>query len=318
MIKIENLVKFYGEYQALKGISCTINKGEIVGFLGPNGAGKSTMMRIITGYLPATSGYVHLDEFEVYENPIEVKRRIGYTPENVSLYNEMSVSEYLKFCSMLKGIKNKDRKKRIDETIQLTGLTEYRNRLIGHLSKGYKQRTGIAQAILSDPDVLILDEPTSGLDPNQLIDIRALIKNLAGKRTVILSTHILSEVEEMCERALIIDQGVLIAEDTIEGLKVAMDKEILGANIELKVDGKREKEALQAIREVEGVVQAYEGTRGNIIVEGERGLDIRPIIARHIINKGFNLVELKSLERSLEDVFIYFTDKKKNENKDQE
>ncbi len=312
MIKVDNLVKFYGEHQALKGISCNINKGEIVGFLGPNGAGKSTMMRIITGYLPATSGYVYLDNSEVYEDPISVKKRIGYMPENVSLYNEMSILEYLKFFAMLKGIPKKQKKISIDNTIELTGLGQYKHRLIGHLSKGYKQRTGLAQAILNDPDVLILDEPTSGLDPNQLIEIRSLIKNLGGSRTVILSTHILTEVEDMCERALIIDKGVLIAEDTIKELKRTMDAEILGSNVELKVL-KNIDNALMAVREVTGVKQAYKGNSDNILIEGESGIDIRPVVVKHIVNSGFDILEIKSIERSLEEVFIHLTAKKKKD-----
>ncbi|WP_157152346.1 ABC transporter ATP-binding protein, partial [Brachyspira sp. SAP_772] len=171
MIKVDNVVKYYGEHLALKGVSYTINKGEIVGFLGPNGAGKSTMMRIITGYLPATSGYVYLDDYEVYDNPIELKKRIGYMPENVSLYTEMTVTDYLKFCAKLKGVPSKKVKSAVENTIEITGLTKYKDRIIGHLSKGYRQRTGIAQAIIHDPEVLILDEPTSGLDPNQLIEV---------------------------------------------------------------------------------------------------------------------------------------------------
>lgn len=315
MIKVENLVKYYGEYLALKGVSYTINKGEIVGFLGPNGAGKSTMMRIITGYLPATSGYVYLDDYEVYDNPIELKKRMGYMPENVSLYTEMTVQDYLTFSAKLKGIPFKQIKSSVEKVIEETGLTNYRNRIIGHLSKGYKQRTGIAQAIIHDPEVLILDEPTSGLDPNQLIDVRALIKRLGGSRTVILSTHILSEVEDTCERALIIDSGELIAEDTIEGLKTAMDREILGGNIILKV-ANRVEDAVVAVREVYGVVQSEIDQFGSILVECERGNDVRANIVKHLVNNSFEVIELKTKERSLEEVFIYFTDKKKNEDFD--
>ncbi|WP_297276958.1 ABC transporter ATP-binding protein [uncultured Brachyspira sp.] len=315
MIKVDNIVKYYGEHLALKGVSYTINKGEVVGFLGPNGAGKSTMMRIITGYLPATSGYVYLDDYEVYDNPIEIKKRIGYMPENVSLYTEMTVMDYLRFCAKLKGIPAKHVKTALDNTIEITGLTKYRNRIIGHLSKGYKQRTGIAQAIIHDPDVLILDEPTSGLDPNQLIEVRSLIKSLGGTRTVILSTHILSEVEDTCERALIIDSGELIAEDTIEGLKMAMDREILGGNIELKVAGRHE-DALLCVREVNGVIQAESNSYGDIIIECERGNDSRASIVKHLVNNNFEVLEIRAKERSLEEVFIYFTDKKKNEDFD--
>ena len=315
MIKVDNIVKYYGEHLALKGVSYTINKGEVVGFLGPNGAGKSTMMRIITGYLPATSGYVYLDDYEVYDNPIEIKKRIGYMPENVSLYTEMTVMDYLRFCAKLKGIPAKHVKTALDNTIEITGLTKYRNRIIGHLSKGYKQRTGIAQAIIHDPDVLILDEPTSGLDPNQLIEVRSLIKSLGGTRTVILSTHILSEVEDTCERALIIDSGELIAEDTIEGLKMAMDREILGGNIELKVAGRHE-DALLCVREVNGVIQAESNSYGDIIIECERGNDSRAAIVKYLVNNNFEVLEIRAKERSLEEVFIYFTDKKKNEDFD--
>ena len=315
MIKVDNVVKYYGEHLALKGVSYTINKGEIVGFLGPNGAGKSTMMRIITGYLPATSGYVYLDDYEVYDNPIELKKRIGYMPENVSLYTEMTVTDYLKFCAKLKGVPGKKVKSAVENTIEITGLTKYKDRIIGHLSKGYRQRTGIAQAIIHDPEVLILDEPTSGLDPNQLIEVRALIKSLGGSRTVILSTHILSEVEDTCERALIIDSGELIAEDTIEGLKMAMDREILGGNIELKV-ADRQDDALLCVREVNGVVQAEADNFGTIIIECERGNDSRADIVKHLVNNNFDVLEIKSKERSLEEVFIYFTDKKKNQDFD--
>ena len=315
MIKVDNVVKYYGEHLALKGVSYTINKGEIVGFLGPNGAGKSTMMRIITGYLPATSGYVYLDDYEVYDNPIELKKRIGYMPENVSLYTEMTVIDYLKFCAKLKGVAGKKVKSAVENTIEITGLTKYKDRIIGHLSKGYRQRTGIAQAIIHDPEVLILDEPTSGLDPNQLIEVRSLIKSLGGSRTVILSTHILSEVEDTCERALIIDSGELIAEDTIEGLKMAMDREILGGNIELKVSD-RQDDALLCVREVNGVIQAETDNFGTIIIECERGNDSRADIVKHLVNNSFDVLEIKSKERSLEEVFIYFTDKKKNQDFD--
>lgn len=315
MIKVDNIVKYYGEHLALKGVSYTINKGEIVGFLGPNGAGKSTMMRIITGYLPATSGYVYLDDYEIYDNPIELKRRIGYMPENISLYTEMTVIDYLKFAAKLKGIERKHIKSALENTIEITGLTKYRDRIIGHLSKGYRQRTGIAQAIIHDPEVLILDEPTSGLDPNQLIEVRSLIKSLGGTRTVILSTHILSEVEDTCERALIIDSGELIAEDTIEGLKTAMDREILGGNIELKVAGRVE-DALICVREVQGVIQAETDNFGSIIIECERGNDIRASIVKHLVQGDFEVLEIRAKERTLEEVFIYFTDKKKSEDFD--
>ena len=235
MIRVDNIVKYYGEHLALKGISYTINKGEIVGFLGPNGAGKSTMMRIITGYLPATSGFVYLDDYEIYDNPIELKRKIGYMPENISLYTEMTVIDYLKFAAKLKGISRKHIKSALENTIEITGLTKYKDRIIGHLSKGYKQRTGIAQAIIHDPEVLILDEPTSGLDPNQLIEVRSLIKSLGGTRTVILSTHILSEVEATCSRAIIINKGNIIADDTPENLSLNFGNNDKSSTIKISI-----------------------------------------------------------------------------------
>lgn len=308
MIKVENVFKNYGEHKALKGISYTINKGEIVGFLGPNGAGKSTMMRIITGYLPATSGYVYLDNDEIYDNPIAVKKRIGYMPENISLYNEMRVYDYLSFSTNLKGVPKNNKKSAISNSIELTGLEEYSNRLIGHLSKGYRQRVGLAQAIINDPDVLILDEPTSGLDPSQLVEIRALIKSLGGSRTVILSTHILSEVEETCERALIIDNGKLIAEDTIEGLKQKMDEEILGGNLLIKVIANQE-EAASAIREIPNVIQVHLDNSFNIIVEVERGINITPKIVKYLVDKNFEILDVHPTKRTLEEVFIYFTER---------
>lgn len=227
----------------------------------------------------------------------------------------MTVTDYLKFCAKLKGVPSKKVKSAVENTIEITGLTKYKDRIIGHLSKGYRQRTGIAQAIIHDPEVLILDEPTSGLDPNQLIEVRALIKSLGGTRTVILSTHILSEVEDTCERALIIDSGELIAEDTIEGLKMAMDREILGGNIELKV-ADRQNDALLCVREVNGVVQAETDNFGTIIIECERGNDSRAEIVKHLVNNNFDVLEIKPKERSLEEVFIYFTDKKKNQDFD--
>lgn len=311
MIKVDNVVKFYGEYQALKGLSFSIDTGEIVGFLGPNGAGKTTMMRIITGYLPATSGNVYVDNFEVYEDPISVKKRIGYMPENISLYEEMTVADYLGFSASLKGIEKKLRKEAIDRAIEKTNLEKYKNRLIGHLSKGYRQRTGLAQAIINNPAVLILDEPTSGLDPKQLIEIRTLIKNLGGEHTVILSTHILSEVEDVCKRALIIDQGTLIASDTIEGLKHTVDSEVLGGNVILKVAENTEN-AVVTVRGVDGVVQAYIDIFNNIVVECSRGFDIRADIAKRLVDENFRLLEIKTMDRTLEEVFVYLTEKTKN------
>src|SRR5579863_5622592 len=218
MIKVEGLTKRYARTLAVDNISFEVNKGEIVGFLGPNGAGKTTTMRVLTCFLPPTSGKVNVAGFDVLENPQEVKKRIGYLPETPPLYPEMEVVEYLTFVGKLKGISGADVAKRVDEVAGRCAVGDVRNKLIGQLSKGYRQRVGLAQAILHNPDVLILDEPTSGLDPKQIIETRELIRSLAGDHTIILSTHILSEVEHSCERVIIINQGKLVAQDTVTNL----------------------------------------------------------------------------------------------------
>lgn len=308
MISVENVVKFYEDYQALKNISFNIKKGEIVGLLGPNGAGKTTTMRIITGFIPATEGHVYIDGNEVYENPEMTKRLTGYMPENISLYTDMRVCDYLHFCAKLKHTEKKNIKNRIDEIVEKTALTEYRNRIIGHLSKGYRQRVGLAQSILHDPAVLILDEPTVGLDPNQIIEIRKLIKGLSGERTVILSTHILSEVEETCDRVLIINKGELIASDFIDNLKKTVDKEIGVSNIELKLTEKQN-DALDFIRSIENVSAVEINKAGVIRIKTNK--DIRSIISRKLVEKGFEILEMRSKEMTLEEVFLHFTKGKK-------
>jgi gliding motility-associated transport system ATP-binding protein len=218
MIKVEGLTKRYARTIAVNDISFEVEKGQIVGFLGPNGAGKTTTMRILTGFLPATAGKANVAGFDVQENPMEVKKRIGYLPETPPLYPEMEVSEYLEFAGQLKGIAKADIKRRTDDAIGRCSLGDVRSKLIGKLSKGYRQRVGIAQAIIHNPDVLILDEPTSGLDPKQIIEIRELLRALAGEHTIILSTHILSEVEHSCERVIIISQGKVVAQDSVANL----------------------------------------------------------------------------------------------------
>ena len=214
MIKVENLTKSYGNFQALKGVSFTVKKGEILGFLGPNGAGKTTTMRILTCFFPATSGKASIAGYDVFEESLEVRKRIGYLPENVPLYPEMKVTDYLKFVAGVKGVSRKAINERVSVVMEECVLTHMSHKLVGQLSKGYRQRVGIAQALVNEPDVLILDEPTVGLDPKQIIEIRKLIKGLAGRRTVILSTHILPEVSMTCQRVIIINDGRVIASDT--------------------------------------------------------------------------------------------------------
>jgi ABC-2 type transport system ATP-binding protein len=218
MIEVANLSKRYGDLAAVRDVSFTAPSGKIVGFLGPNGAGKTTTMRIITGFLPATSGTVRVEGFDVFEQSTEVRRRIGYLPENPPLYNEMSVTGYLRFVARLKGLARADVESALERVLDTCGLRAMRDRLLGHLSKGFRQRVGLAQALIHDPPVLILDEPTIGLDPRQIIEIRSLIKTLGGKRTIVLSTHILPEVAQVCDKVVIINDGHVVVEDELANL----------------------------------------------------------------------------------------------------
>jgi len=225
MIEVRNLTKRYGDLVAVDRVSFTAKKGEIVGFLGPNGAGKTTTMRIITGFLPATTGTVTVEDFDIFDDAHEVRKRIGYLPENPPLYADMTVTSYLEFVGRIKDVPRAALPDAVDRAVQRCGLTEVRRRVLGHLSKGFRQRVGLAQALIHEPDVLILDEPTIGLDPRQIREIRSLIKELAGQRTVILSTHILQEVVQICQKVVIINEGRVVVEDTIENLTREMSLE---------------------------------------------------------------------------------------------
>jgi ABC-2 type transport system ATP-binding protein len=218
MIEVANLSKRYGDLRAIEGVSFTAGSGQILGFLGPNGAGKTTTMRIITGFMPATAGTVRVEGFDVFEQSNEVRRRIGYLPENPPLYNDMAVAPYLRFVARLKGIARREVGEALERVLATCGLDHVRDRLLGHLSKGYRQRVGLAQALIHDPPVLVLDEPTIGLDPRQIRDIRALVRTLGGKRTIVLSTHILSEVTEVCDKVVIINDGRIALEDQLANL----------------------------------------------------------------------------------------------------
>lgn len=304
MIKVQNLCKSYGDFQALKGVSFTVKKGEILGFLGPNGAGKTTTMRILTCFFPATSGKATIAGYDVFEEPEEVKKRIGYLPENVPLYLDMTVTDYLTFVAGIKGVKSSNVKKRVNTVMEECVLTHMSHKLVGELSKGYRQRVGIAQALVNEPEVLILDEPTVGLDPKQIIEIRKLIKGLAGERTVILSTHILPEVSMTCQRVIIINDGTIIASDTPDNLT----SKIQGANrLILKVEGPSI-EVIKNIEAIKGVIKvsknAEEGKVVELTVDSEKGLDIRRHIPPVIIQKGWGLLEQKPLQMSLEDIFV--------------
>jgi ABC-2 type transport system ATP-binding protein len=305
MIVVENLTKYYGTLPAIQGVSFRVEKGEILGFLGPNGAGKTTTMRILTGFMPATSGTATVAGYDVFKDSLEVRKRIGYLPENVPIYNDMEVSAYLNFVTEVKGVPKKLRKEKIQQVIKSCGLESVSNRLIKNLSKGFRQRVGLAQALVNDPEVLILDEPTMGLDPKQITEIRHLIKELATEKTIILSSHILPEVSMICQRVVIINQGKVVAEDTTENLT---SRSQTSRRILLQVDGPPEV-VLKTLKEVNGVtrVQRKDQVTGNIFnyeVEASKDRDVRRDLAQVIVQSGNGLLELRPVEVSLEDVFV--------------
>ncbi|MBQ1719774.1 MAG: gliding motility-associated ABC transporter ATP-binding subunit GldA [Bacteroidales bacterium] len=301
-IEVRNITKVFGEQKALDNVSFDISNGEIVGFLGPNGAGKSTLMKIITGYIPATEGDVFINGKNILENPIEIRKKLGYLPEQNPLYFDMYIVEYLEFVAGIYGIKNK--KARIDEVVELTGLSPEINKKIGTLSKGYKQRVGLAQAIIHDPEVLILDEPTSGLDPNQIIEIRNLIKNLGKEKTVILSTHIMQEVEAICDRILLIKKGVLLANDKAEDFGHLGDESRSTLLVEL--DGEiAEKEFSQ----IKGVKTVKRQSPTRFVIEYNHSNDIRKEVFNLAVQKGRAVLSMQEKEKSIEEVFAELTNK---------
>ena len=307
MIEVEGLTKRYGRATAVDGVSFRVEKGEILGFLGPNGAGKTTTMRILTCYLPPTVGAARVAGYDVFTQPMEVKKRVGYLPETPPLYPDMEVAEYLDFCARIKGVPAKERRQRVADAIEKCRVGDVRNKLIGKLSKDYRQRVGLAQAILHNPEVLILDEPTAGLDPKQIIETRELIRGLGGSHTVILSTHILPEVSMTCGRVVIINQGRVVAEDTPDNLT----RRLKGAGTtRLEVRGDETK-ALEAVRAVPGVIAAHArpGHDGVAVidVEAEAGRDVRSELAWAIVTQGQGLVGLQQLGMSLEEIFLHLT-----------
>jgi ABC-2 type transport system ATP-binding protein len=309
MIKVEGLTKRYARTVAVDNISFEVEKGGIVGFLGPNGAGKTTTMRVLTCFLPPTSGSANVAGFDVLENPLEVKKRIGYLPESPPLYPEMEVQEYLTFVGRLKGISSADVGRRVNEVSERCAVGDVQTKLIGKLSKGYRQRVGLAQAIIHNPEVLILDEPTSGLDPKQIIETRELIRGLAGDHTIILSTHILSEIEHSCDKVIIISHGKLVATDTVANLT----NRLRGSEaVALEVDaGLPEAEVRSRLEQVAGVsrVMYKESRDGRHIFEVEslQGRSIRADLARAVVNAGWNLNELRTVGLSLETIFLQLT-----------
>lgn len=312
MIKVEGLTKRYARTVAVDNISFEVEKGQIVGFLGPNGAGKTTTMRVLTCFLPPTAGKASVAGFDVLEQPMEVKKRIGYLPETPPVYPEMEVIEYLKFVGKLKGIASGDVDRRVDEVMERCAVSDVRTKLIGKLSKGYRQRVGLAQAIIHNPDVLILDEPTSGLDPKQIIETRELIRSLSGDHTIILSTHILSEVEHSCERVIIISKGKLAAIDSVANLTNRLrGSEAVALELEAADGRPNPTEVQQRLETVSGVsrVMMKDSRNGRLVFEVEslQGKHIRADLARTVVNSGWNLSELKSIGLSLEDIFLQLT-----------
>lgn len=308
MIKVENLVKRYGDHVAVDHLSFHVGKGQIYGFLGPNGAGKSTTMNIMTGYLAATEGTVKINGFDILKQPEEAKKSIGYLPEIPPLYTDMTVDEYLQFAAELKKIAKADRDTQIEEVMEMTMITDMKDRLIKNLSKGYKQRVGLAQAILGEPEVIILDEPTVGLDPKQIIEIRDLIRKLGEKHTVILSSHILSEVSAVCDHIMIISHGKLVASDSPEGLQ-----KLQNTKRQLTVLVKGEKENVQNVISDIKNINTYKVESGKekgsveAVIETEVDVDIREELFYSLAEKKLPILEMQLSEKSLEDIFLELT-----------
>ncbi len=314
MIEVEHLTKNFGKARAVDDISFTVGRGEILGFLGPNGAGKTTTMRILTGYLPASDGTARVAGYDVFEQSMEVRRRIGYLPENPPLYPEMSVRTYLEFVARIKGVSSSDLSRRIDEALRLANITDKRDELIKRLSRGYKQRVGLAQVIVHNPDVVILDEPTVGLDPKQIIEVRKLIKGLAGEHTIVLSTHILPEVSMTCDRVVIINKGRIAAVDTPENLTMQLKG---GERVRAEVGGDANA-VKSALEQVEGVsrveIQPIEASgRLAVMVESTPGRDLRSAIAACVVGRGYPLYELRAVSLSLEEIFLQLTTEEPSE-----
>jgi len=300
MIQVQNVSKHYGELVAVDNISFQLEKGDVLGFLGPNGAGKTTTMRIITGYMPPTKGSVYISDIDVFEDPQAAKSHIGYLPENPPLYEDMVVRDYLDFVADIKQVPNREKNGRIHYVMEKCGIVNVGKRIIGHLSKGYKQRVGIAQALINDPEVLVLDEPTSGLDPMQIIEIRELIKGLSGERTVILSTHILPEVTMICSKVVIINKGKIVLEESLERLTNKIDGI---ENILLKTRYWGE-EIQEKIISLPNVSDIRLGLSNELIIEPKKGADIRENLTDLVMQNGWGLLEMRPVVHNLEEVFL--------------
>ena len=305
MIEVEQLSKTYGPIKAIEDVSFVVEKGEILGFLGPNGAGKSTTMRILTCFMPPTSGTARVAGYDIFKDSLQVRRRIGYVPENAPLYTDMPVVSFLKFAAEVKGLSRRDRLRQVGQVMDDCGIKDVQHRYIGKLSKGYRQRVALAQALLGNPDVLILDEPTIGLDPRQIIDIRQLIKGLAGQKTVILSTHILPEVSMTCQRVIIINRGRLVAVDTPENLTTKLQT---SSRLLVRVEGPAT-DVVRALGAVSGVQTVKEdgsspGQVVTCIIESKKDRDVRKDVAAAVVGQNWGLLELRPVDLTLEDVFV--------------
>jgi ABC-2 type transport system ATP-binding protein len=302
VIEVQHVTKQYGRVTAVDDVSFRVERGEILGFLGPNGAGKTTTMRILTGYMPATEGKAFVAGYDVFTHPLEAKRRTGYLPEMPPLYPDMTVREYLDFVARIKGVPTAERKTRVASVMQRTHVADMTDRHCSKLSKGYRQRVGLAQALIHNPEVLILDEPTAGLDPKQIIETRQLIRELAGDHTIVLSTHILPEVAQTCQRVVIINKGRVVAVDTPDNLTARLT----GAEtlyVQLDAGGAEAGPVLAAVAGVSRVL----ASDGGFEVESERGTDVRRELARTIVNRGWGLLELRPMRMSLEEIFLQVT-----------
>ena len=313
MIEVQHITKRYGRVTAVDDVSFKVERGEILGFLGPNGAGKTTTMRILTGYMPATEGRAVVAGFDVFAEPVEAKRRTGYLPEMPPLYPDMTVREYLDFVARIKGVPSSEQKQRVQSVMERTRVADMAERHCSKLSKGYRQRVGLAQALIHNPDVLILDEPTAGLDPKQIIETRELIRSLAGDHTIVLSTHILPEVAQTCQRVVIINKGRVVAVDTPDNLTARLR----GAEtMYVQVDAPGE-DAVAALTAIPGVtrVSPADGrqVQGAFEVESDRGTDVRRELARAIVTRGWGLLELRPMRMSLEEIFLQVTTDEKAE-----
>jgi ABC-2 type transport system ATP-binding protein len=317
VIEVKNLTKRYGDKRGIQNLNFMVPKGEILGFLGPNGAGKSTTMNIITGYKPPTEGSVNIDGYDLAKNPLEAKKRLGYLPEQPPLYSDLTVLSYLRFVAELKGVTPQKRQAHLSEIMELVKITDVRDRLIKNLSKGYKQRVGLAQALVSNPDILILDEPTVGLDPKQIMEIRSLVKGLGKEHTIILSSHILAEVSAICERVIIINKGEIVAIDTPQNLAhnlMSVERFLI------RIKGSKD-QVTGLMNGIKGVIKVEDSPSNNpktsglfdYVIENEKSVDVKTPLFFALANHGYAIYEMRSLEISLEDVFLQLT-AEENEN----